>query len=288
MTAVLLSPLFEQFEDNNGAPLVGGKIFSYLAGTLTPQATYTDATGVTPAANPIILNAAGRPVGGVWGSGVYKFILKDSLDNTIDTLDNVTAVFGAGDMTKAVYDPANIAQQVVGTTAVQTITNKTFDTSNSFPSTIGRIVQQVRFKTGALATGTTLIPNDDTIPQITEGDEYMTLAITPSSATSILRVEVLINMSSSVLADIIAALFQDATASALAANLQSMSAAGASGFVNQLSISYDMVAGTTSSTTFRVRAGASSANTLTVNGFGGARKMGGVMYSSITITELRP
>lgn len=123
MTAVLLTPLTGQFFDNNGNPLSGGLIYSYQAGTTTPQATYTDASGLTPATNPVVCNSAGRA--DIWGSGVYKFVITDALGNTIDTLDNVTAIYGAGDMTKAVYDPANIAQQVVGTTAVQTITNKT-------------------------------------------------------------------------------------------------------------------------------------------------------------------
>ena len=47
-------------------------------------------------------------------------------------------------------------------------------------------------QTGAVATGTTQIPSDDTIPQNTEGDEYMTLAFTPNSATSTLIIQVTI------------------------------------------------------------------------------------------------
>ena len=130
MTAVLLTPLFETMLDNNGIPLAGGLIYTYSAGTTTPLATYTDATGTTPASNPIVLDSAGRPPnGGVWGSGVYKFILKTSAGVQVgNAVDNVTAIYGAGDMTKAVYDAANIAQQLVGTSAVQTLTNKTLTT----------------------------------------------------------------------------------------------------------------------------------------------------------------
>jgi hypothetical protein len=126
MTAVLLTPLTGQFFDNNGNPLNGGLIYSYVAGTGygTPQATYTDATGSTPAANPVVCNSAGRA--DIWGVGNYDFKITDSLGNTLDTIASVSAIYGAGDMTKAVYDPANIAQQLVGTTAVQTLTNKTF------------------------------------------------------------------------------------------------------------------------------------------------------------------
>jgi hypothetical protein len=68
-----------QFFDNNGVPLAGGLIYTYAAGTTTPQATYTSSTGGTAQANPIVLNSAGRvAVGEVWVSeGVsYKFVLK--------------------------------------------------------------------------------------------------------------------------------------------------------------------------------------------------------------------
>lgn len=124
MTAVPFNP-FVTYTDSSGNPLVGGKIYTYSAGTSTPLATYTDATGVTPATNPIVLDANGRsPYGAIWGSGSYKFVLTDSTDAVIQTDDAISAIFGSGDMTKAVYDPANIAQQVVGTTAVQAVTNK--------------------------------------------------------------------------------------------------------------------------------------------------------------------
>lgn len=128
MTAVLLTSLTGQFFDNNGDPLNGGLIYSYVAGTAfgTPLATYTNATGSTPAANPVVLNSAGRA--DIWGAGTYDFKITDSVGNIIDTISSVTAIFGSGDMTKAIYDPANIAQQLVGTTAVQTLTNKTLST----------------------------------------------------------------------------------------------------------------------------------------------------------------
>ncbi|BCU95174.1 MAG: hypothetical protein CM15mV8_0180 [Caudoviricetes sp.] len=42
----------------------------------------------------------------------------------------------------------------------------------------GKLLQQVHTQTGAVNTGTTIFPEDDSIPQNTEGDEYMTLSIT--------------------------------------------------------------------------------------------------------------
>lgn len=97
--AVNLSPVggvAAQFFDSNGNPLSGGKLYAYTAGTSTPQNTYTTATGAVAHANPIILTSAGR-VGGsgeVWlTDGLqYKFVLKDSNDNTIATYDNVLGI----------------------------------------------------------------------------------------------------------------------------------------------------------------------------------------------------
>lgn len=85
-----------QFFDDNGDPLSGGKIFTYAAGTTTPQATYTSSSGATPNTNPIILNAAGRVSGSgeIWlTDGVlYKFVLTDANDVLIATYDNLSAV----------------------------------------------------------------------------------------------------------------------------------------------------------------------------------------------------
>lgn len=119
---------YSYFTDANGAPLAGGLIYTYIAGTTTPQATYSDSTLVTPLANPVVLDSAGRAT--IWLSGFYKIVVKDALLNTISTTDNITATGSGGDMTKAVYDPANIGEQLVGLTAGQTLGNKTLTTPN--------------------------------------------------------------------------------------------------------------------------------------------------------------
>jgi hypothetical protein len=97
--AVNLSPyggVGAQFLDNSGNVLTGGKIFTYAAGTTTPQVTYTTSAGTIPHPNPIILDAAGRvPSGGeIWltDGSVYKFILRDANDVLIATYDNITGI----------------------------------------------------------------------------------------------------------------------------------------------------------------------------------------------------
>jgi hypothetical protein len=149
----------------------------------------------------------------------------------------------------------------------------------------GTVAQVVNTQTGASTTGTTTIPLDDTIPQNTEGDEYMTLAITPTNASSTLIIEAEVFLASSALNNLIVGLFQDSTANALAAN---MARADTADQVYPVTLRHKMTAGTTSATTFKIRAGGSAAGTTTFNGRTGTRLFGGVAASSITITEILP
>lgn len=147
----------------------------------------------------------------------------------------------------------------------------------------GNVIQVVNYQTGAVATGTTTIPADDTIPQNTEGTEFMTLAITPTSASNKLLIQVSFVASYSVTAGIQVVLFQDSTANGLA---QHGSYASSVGSLVSITFSHYMTAGTTSATTFKVRAGAGAAGTITFNGSSGARFYGGALASSIIITEI--
>jgi hypothetical protein len=84
-----------QFFDNNGVILSGGKIYTYVAGLTTPQATYTSASGVTPHANPIILDSAGRVPGGeIWltDGADYKFVIETSTGSLLGTYDDITGI----------------------------------------------------------------------------------------------------------------------------------------------------------------------------------------------------
>tara|TARA_R110002167_G_scaffold127432_2_gene309058 strand:- start:1323 stop:1916 length:594 start_codon:yes stop_codon:yes gene_type:complete len=148
----------------------------------------------------------------------------------------------------------------------------------------GKILQVVNVMDGASATGTTVFVNDDSIPQNTEGNQFITLAITPASASNKLKIEVVCCFSApSDNASGMAALFQDSTVGALSAVINEM---GEANRLNPVSFTHFMAAGTTIATTFKVRAGSDAAGTCTFNGGVGAPKFGGVMASSITITEI--
>lgn len=99
VTLSIFAGVGAQLFDNNGAPLSGGKIYSYEAGTTTPLTTYTSSTGAIPHTNPIVLDAAGRVPGGeIWLDYVaqYKFVLKTSADVLIATYDNIGGSFNTG------------------------------------------------------------------------------------------------------------------------------------------------------------------------------------------------
>lgn len=101
----------QQFFDNNGNVLTGGKLWSYQAGTTTPQTTYTSASGATAHTNPIVLDSAGRvATGEIWVTAGqnYKFVLMTSANVTIATWDNITGINGTGITSNAesvIYDP---------------------------------------------------------------------------------------------------------------------------------------------------------------------------------------
>ncbi len=92
--AVIYTPHFAYFTDDDGQPLAGGKLYTYEAGTTTPKATYTAEDGLTPNANPVVLDASGRAT--LFLSGSYKFRLETSSNVLVEETDNVTA-FATGD-----------------------------------------------------------------------------------------------------------------------------------------------------------------------------------------------
>jgi len=102
MTTATLSPSPKlQFFDANGNPLVGGKLYSYAAGTTTPLATYADYNGSTTNSNPVILDSRGEA--NVWlSSSYYKLKLTDSNNVEIWTVDHIGGFATMADVTAAI------------------------------------------------------------------------------------------------------------------------------------------------------------------------------------------
>jgi len=111
MANLFPTPRFRQL-DSNGAPLVGGKVYFYEAGTTTPKDTFTNEGAATANANPVILDSQGYA--DIWGSGSYKVIIKDSEDVTISTTDTIVVsgtVLGTGVVTNT--NLANMAANTI-------------------------------------------------------------------------------------------------------------------------------------------------------------------------------
>ena len=149
----------------------------------------------------------------------------------------------------------------------------------------GKIVQVVNVQSTAFTTSTTLSVLDTSVPQNTEGTEFLTLAITPTSATNKLFIEVDCPIGRDASSGwIVYAVFQDSTADAL------FSKADYGNSSNELNVggkfNFYMTAGTAIETTFKLRAGPNNAQTIRMNGSGGSDYLGGTQNASITITEI--
>jgi hypothetical protein len=201
---------------------------------------------------------------------------------------------GAADSAQVIYTGTAVTTKAMRVLGYLEYTLGTAGTWATAPSKVqlfgpgvplpGTILQRAENMSGAVATGTTNIPTDDTIPQNTEGDQYMSQAITPNAAMNILTVDAKLQFGSSSSASTNAvALFQDATASALAVGpfLATAGCENGSGL-----ISYRAATGSVSATTFKVRAGGNIGATLTFNGASSARLYGGVPHSTMTIQEI--
>lgn len=144
--AVLAPEPKAQFFDANGNPLVGGKVYTYAAGTSTPLATFTDANALTQNTNPVILDARGEC--NLWFATAtsYKVVLKDASDNLIWTVDNIatygtiasqnsnnvnitggaiSGVTATFNVTGNLFGNADTVTNGVYLNAIQTLTNKT-------------------------------------------------------------------------------------------------------------------------------------------------------------------
>jgi hypothetical protein len=168
--AVNLSPLAGagwQFFDNVGTPLAGGLVYTYTAGTTTPQATYTSSAGTIANANPIVLDSAGRTANEVWlTAGVsYKFVIKTSAAVTIGTYDNIrgvndisassgsTSITTVGTITNGTWEatPISVEKGGLNITGVPALSILVANVANTYTTVTAAAGQSVRVNTGGTA-----------------------------------------------------------------------------------------------------------------------------------------
>lgn len=134
---------------------------------------------------------------------------------------------------------------------------------------------------GSIATA---IPLDSTIPQNTEGAELTTVTITPTNASNRLRIEAnlpFVDGSAGIF--VCAAIFQDSTANALALGVLTLNGAN---YSHNITFTHEMAAGTTSATTFKLRAGPNS-GTVYLNRRSAGETLGGVSAVRLRVTEIK-
>jgi len=159
--------------------------------------------------------------------------------------------------------------------------------SNTLPA--GSVLQIVNTQTAVTNNGTIPFIVDTTVPSNTEGNEYMTLAITPADTSNKLKIDSVVNVATNATAvtSILACLYQDAVTAAIAVASWGKGDAGANDTLHTIAFTHFLEAATTASTTFRIRAGGVTAGTTTFNSTTTVSAVfGGTVASSITITEI--
>ena len=135
-----------QFFGTDGLPLVGGKLYTYAAGTTTPLASYTDHTGVTENTNPVILDSNGEA--SVWlpETTSYKYVLKTAQDVTLYTVDYVSIplttnsfasppAIGTGTPNSATFTTLNVTGAAIFESTADFTEDVTFDAGVNFTGT---------------------------------------------------------------------------------------------------------------------------------------------------------
>jgi len=321
MAQVVYNPKFQALDDT-GAPLAGGKLYTYASGTSTPKTTWADAGEVTPNANPVVLDSRGEAT--LYGNGSYKFILKTSSDVTVWTVDSI-AIGGTvvtADIADLAVTTAKLAANVLSADSTGRgkmqdgfVTSAKLDTSGvTLPDGSAATTKTTGNNTTAVATtafvqqeitagkkvrkvSTTVvtatqsvsasIPADGTIPQNTEGTEVFSVAFTPVAADSIIVVEAMMYATSANNITV-AAMFKDSGADAVVGNI-----VGSADFNSPppVPLVYKETSGSTSSRTYKVRVGASAGgyNVYVNRGPAAASPLGsGIIASTLIITEYAP
>lgn len=263
--------------------------------TLSASSTLSAVGTLTVNTNKLIVNGSTGNTTIAGTLGVTGAVAVNTNKFTVNTSGNIAT---AGSVTITPFATAGVVTNnssglFISTTALPSTTTATTQSAGDSSTKVAttafvqgekKVYQVVATTVVTSTTGTTVLPNDDTIPQNTEGDQYMAATITPKSATNVLIINTNIHLANGSGSDLAAALFQDSTAGALSCGAHNIGSSA----VGQITFTHKMLAGTTSSTTFKVRGGSGTAGTTTFNGSGGGRKYGGVLSSSIVIQEVAP
>ena len=110
MTVALTPNPFFFWVTPQGQPAVGYQLFTYVAGTSIPQATYTDSTQTQQNTNPVVLNAYGYASVWLVTGLTYKLILTDAAGNLVGSQDQIAGggFVGSANLLPTVTNTYNI------------------------------------------------------------------------------------------------------------------------------------------------------------------------------------
>jgi hypothetical protein len=163
---------------------------------------------------------------------------------------------------------------------------KTLQAAKSYVDSVvtNRLLQRQVSSSGTYATGNTLVPSDNTIHQITEGTQFLSLSFTKLSQTSVLHITALVNISADADCQLAASIFQTGTSDALATGRVGVRTSSAYS-ADQIEVRKFNYAPAAGSYTFTVRAGTDLAANTYFNGVGGSQDYGGALSSYILVEE---
>lgn len=248
----------------NGSALVGGEI---VAGNLIQLVLNAAAAAaeivinitvdvqdedVLVVSNPPIINFIGGGVEATDNSGNVDVTIDGIIiqDEGIEVVDNPPVINFIGDGVSATDTAGNVDVSIPGTVASASVGADEINTGELGP--VVQIQRTVKDTTDFASTITAQIPIDASIPQNSEGEEVITVTITPQNANNLLYIETsgFFGSAPGAFTAFTLALFQDsvvdalrATASAVQTNMESVG------------IDHYVIAGTTSPITFKLRLG---------------------------------
>ena len=215
---------------------------------------------------------------------VVQFFTVGSVQTVADNAITLAKMAHGTDGNLITYDAAGAPAAVATGSSGQVLTSAGAGSPPTFAalSGLGKTLQIVYAETTAASTGTTVMVNDDTIPQKTEGIEAITLAITPVSSTSRLVITGTVHFTNTAAGQRMWALFKDDGANAIWAG------AKYDGDGTQLmgQIHFTEISANTTERTYKVRGGNAGSGTNTFNGVSGARKYGAIPKTNLVITEI--
>lgn len=312
MAAIFQLPKTTLF-DASGLIIPGGKVSFYDAGTTTPRAVYSDSGLTTPISQPVTADAAGRLPLIFMSTGSFKIAVTDADNVSIYTADNLDSGIPAGSGALAVANGGTAATTAAGArtnlgaasqTEVDALSSSVAAIESQITGvggTLGDLAGLDQITRSHLATGfgsivvkrqevngttsvvtcTDTVPYDNSIPQNSEGTQFLTGSYTPVSASSTLEIEVVAYATPASAQNCAIALFRDTGADAIAAGWTRAD----SGNMMMFRVKHHMNSWGTSASTLAARGGAASGNFYINGNSSGTRVGGGILRAFLRVTE---